>query len=96
MHDRLCQSNDRIKLGNADPKIPVIEAGKTIVQQAYLVQAGAPKYCAATGNEILAQEVPEHIALWKYQGINLSRFVGLVDANWARKSSGFSLLQSNS
>src|SRR4051812_28515287 len=60
---RSWQCEHRKQLSDANPQVPIVDAGNTVIEHADLRQAGSPKDDGARWNEIPDQEAPEKIAL---------------------------------
>src|ERR1700687_3792854 len=68
-HYRLLDRYDVVKLGQSNPKIPILYAGNGRPRKTDLIQARAAENYRRAGNEVLFQQFPKDIALrtrcWK-------------------------------
>jgi hypothetical protein len=76
--NRLLYGQHQIKLGDAQPQIPIVEAGHRIIEEADAIKARPAKDHAATGDKILPQQLPEEIALQTSGGMKATRGRGML------------------
>src|SRR5436190_16386201 len=61
--DRLFRGENGIKFGDADPQIPVVDAGIRFVEESHAQQARAPENDCRAWDEIPTHQLPEEISM---------------------------------